>query len=105
MRRRMLNEDQVLNDILPFFRKVFEKKVERGYSYAVYKQSWLNKIELTRNSREEAMSFRTPKKLQEFIRNRHPNVEIESLLPKTDYSKQALDILPPPKKTLGLLMK
>ncbi len=72
-------KDQVLEDILAFFSQVFKKKGTAKYYYAAYKKSWLKQIELTGSSREEAMSSRTTKKLQEYLSKKYPkDIKVEA---------------------------
>jgi hypothetical protein len=61
----MKPEDQILKEIRSFFDDIFELKAKgRGYKYAGYKNTWLKKIGLKQNARDEAKSARTTKELQ-----------------------------------------
>ncbi len=64
----MLPEQDILDEILEFFSDKFEVKTNRrGFKYAAYKKSWLNKIGLNENSQDESKTKQTVKKLQEHI--------------------------------------
>ncbi len=75
----MTNKDEILEDLLSFFRKILERKQNGKYSYAAYKKGWLREIGLNENSKEEAMSSRTTKKLQEILLKKYPNkIKVEA---------------------------
>lgn len=72
-------KDKILNDILKFFDGIFEVRHKGKYSYAVYKASWLKEIGLDKRSREEAMTSRTTKRLQEFLLKKYrERIKIEA---------------------------
>ncbi|WP_126447432.1 hypothetical protein [Sulfuricystis multivorans] len=62
-------EQDIIEDILAFFENVFvPKSVDGGrYKCAAYREEWLKNIDLNENSADEAKSYRTTKKLQEFL--------------------------------------
>ena len=64
----MLPEQPIIDEILKFFADKFETKTNaKGFKFALYKDDWLNQIELTETSADEAKTSRTVKKLQEKI--------------------------------------
>ena len=99
----MKDHDPILEDILKFFCKILEKKDSGSHAYAAYKKSWLKEIGLDENSKEEAMTSRTTKKLQQILLKKYQGkIKIEAPVAegmtlrfeKIDSSKmQAFDIL------------
>lgn len=59
------HQDDILKEILKFFKKIFEMKTTPdGYKYAEYQEVWLKEIGLSHKSADEAKSAQTAKKLQ-----------------------------------------
>lgn len=67
------DKDKILKDILDFFDKRLKVKTKSNgsYKYAVYKDSWLKEIKLKKDDKEEAMSSRTTKQLQKFLKSKY----------------------------------
>jgi hypothetical protein len=75
----MKTEAPILKDILLFFAGILEKKKQGRYYYAAYKESWLNELGLNKNSKEEAMSSRTTKRLQNMLLSKYPKkIKVEA---------------------------
>ncbi len=76
----MSKDEEILRDILNFFKqnKVLEKKNQGKVSYASYTLDWLREISDGKVLKEEAMSARTTKKLQDFVKNKYPFVHCEA---------------------------
>lgn len=67
----MKPEENILNEIINFFSGIFEiSENERGYKYAIYKETWLKKLDLHASAADEAKSSRTTKKLQEYLKEK-----------------------------------
>ena len=75
----MKDHDPILEDILKLFCKILEKKDSGSHAYAAYKKSWLKEIGLDENSKEEAMTSRTTKKLQQILLKKYQGkIKIEA---------------------------
>jgi hypothetical protein len=65
-----MQDSIVLREILAFFDSVLERKSKGQNYYAVYKNSWLKKIGLNKNSRDESKSSKTTKELQKLLKDK-----------------------------------
>jgi ribosomal protein L21 len=64
----MKPEKDILTELYKFFESKFTvEKNNKGYKYAIYKESWLRHIKLTKNDADEAKSARTTRELQNYL--------------------------------------